>query len=85
MVNREWDIRREGRTWKGDEAFTRSRLAPGKVEMIEGKLFCTDEQRLTVMALLLENLGVDQVVRLGDPAVWRAAVAELGGQLGTRS
>jgi hypothetical protein len=30
------------------------------------------------MGLLLENVGVDRVVRLGDPEVWRAAVRELG-------
>jgi hypothetical protein len=31
-----------------------------------------------VIALLLENVGVDRVVRLGDPGVWRAAISELG-------
>ena len=30
------------------------------------------------LALLLENVGVDQAVRLGDPEVWREAVRELG-------
>jgi hypothetical protein len=26
---------------------------------------------------LLENVGVDEAVRLGDPAIWRAAIAAL--------
>jgi hypothetical protein len=26
---------------------------------------------------LLENVGVDAAIRLGDPAVWREAIAEL--------
>ena len=52
-------------------------LAPEKIEMIEGKLFLIEEDRLTMLALLLENVGVDQAVRLGDPDVWRAAVARL--------
>jgi hypothetical protein len=35
--------------------------------------------RVTMLALLLENLGADRAVRLGNPAVWRAAVTALGG------
>jgi hypothetical protein len=27
--------------------------------------------------MLLENLGIDKAVRLGNPADWKAAVAEL--------
>jgi hypothetical protein len=42
-----------------------------------GKLFWDDSQRLTLLALLLENVGVDQAVRLGDPDVWRAAIQDL--------
>ena len=30
-----------------------------------------------MLALLLENIGVDKAVRLGRPDVWRAAVAAL--------
>ncbi len=42
-----------------------------------GKLFLTDEERLTMLGLLIENVGVDAAVRLGDPEVWRQAVAAL--------
>ncbi len=28
--------------------------------------------------LLLENMGADCAVRLGDPKIWKAAVAKLG-------
>lgn len=72
-----WDIRREGRAWKGPEALARYHLVPGKIELIEGKLFWAEEARLTMLALLLENVGVDSAVRLGDPKVWREAVARL--------
>jgi hypothetical protein len=34
-------------------------------------LFWDDTERLTLLALLLENVGVDRAVRLGDPEVWR--------------
>lgn len=46
--------------------------------MAGGKLFWDETQRLTLLVLLLENVGVDQAVWLGDPEVWRAAVRELG-------
>ena len=45
--------------------------------MVDGKLFNTDEQRLLMLGMLLENLGADAAVRLGDPQVWRDAVAAL--------
>jgi hypothetical protein len=73
-----WDIRREGRAWTADEALARYQLTPEKFEMWKGRLFWDDTQRLTLLALLLENVGVNQAVRLGDPEVWRAAVRELG-------
>jgi hypothetical protein len=74
-----WDIRREGRAWRGGEAMARFQLAPEKIEMIEGRLFWSDEDRLAMLGLLLENLGADAAVRLGDPSVWKAAVADLAG------
>jgi hypothetical protein len=73
-----WDIRREGRAWIGDEAMQRYNLTPEKFEMYQGKLFWSDEDRVNMLGLMLENVGTDQAVRLGDPAVWRAAVAALG-------
>ena len=72
-----WDIRREGRAWQGDEAWNRYQLSAEKIEMIEGKLFWDEEQRINMLGLLLENVGVDAAVRLGDPHVWRDAVADL--------
>jgi hypothetical protein len=71
-----WDIRREGRAW-GKEALERWQLIPEKFEMADGKLFCSDQERLLLLALLLENIGVDAAVRLGDPRVWREAVGAL--------
>jgi hypothetical protein len=73
-----WVIRREGRAWTADEAMPRYNLTPEKFEMYQGKLFWNDEDRLNMLGLMLENVGADQAVRLGDPAVWRAAVAALG-------
>ncbi len=72
-----WNIGRTGRAWTAEEGLGRFELTPEKFEMAEGKLFWDDRQRLTLLALLLENVGVDQAVRLGDPEVWRAAIREL--------
>ena len=78
LSDSEWDIRRDGHAWDA-EAHERIELTPEKIEMYEGKLFWEDSERVTMLALLLENVGVDRAVRLGNPAVWRAAVEALGG------
>jgi hypothetical protein len=54
-----WDIGRAGRAWGTPEAMARYQLAPEKIEMVEGRLFWSNEARLTMLALLLENLGAD--------------------------
>jgi len=77
MAKVKWDIRRTGRAWGRDEAGERFQLTPEKFEMIGGKLFWTEEDRINLLGLLLENVGVDEAIRLGDPKVWKAAVAAL--------
>jgi hypothetical protein len=72
----EWDIRRKGHVWTGEEFEKRAFQAPEKIEFVAG-IFTSEEERLTVLAMLLENLGIDKVVRLGNPSDWKAAVAEL--------
>ena len=79
MPSPTWDIRRKGRVWRGEEAMARYQRSPEKIEMVKGRLFWSDEDRLTMLGLLLENVGADAAVRLGDPTVWKAAVAELPG------
>ena len=76
MNKGEWDIRREGREWSAEEFNRRIYQAPEKIEFAGG-IFVDDEERMTVLAMLLENLGIDKVIRLGNPADWKAAVAEL--------
>lgn len=73
-----WYIRRAGRSWSPSEARGRFALTPEKLEMCDGKLFWSEAERVTLLGLLLENVGVDAAVRLGDPEVWRAAVRDLG-------
>ena len=42
-----------------------------EIGLIEGEMFWTDEERLAVLALLLENVGMDPAVALGDLKLWR--------------
>ena len=39
-------------------------------------MFWTDEERLNMLALLLENVGMDAAVGLGNPALWKQAIDE---------
>ena len=49
---------------------------PEKFEAIHGKLFWNDEQRLHVLAMLLEALGLRRALTLCPPEAVRAALAE---------
>ena len=76
--NRKWNIKNEGRKWSREEVEEKYfKLCPEKIELIEGKLFWSDEERLAMLAMLLENVGADKAVRLGDKEVWKAAIAKL--------
>ena len=72
----EWKIEREGREWRSEEFEKRIYQAPEKIEYVGG-IFINERQRLTVLAMLLENLGIDRAVQLGDLEDWKAAIAEL--------
>lgn len=72
-----WQIQNEGRAWGKSEAWERYQRKPRKIEMVGGKLLSCDADREVLLALLLENVGADRAVQLGDPDVWRAAVAKL--------
>ena len=72
----EWDIQREGRVWSHEEFERRIYQAPEKIEYTGG-IFTYEDERLTVLAMLLENLGIDNAVQLGNLQDWKAAIAEL--------
>lgn len=74
-----WDIRREGRSWSKDEFLPRIDLAPEKVEASDGKLYWDEDERMMMLGLLLEGLGIDKVLRVGDPRLWPEAIGELDG------
>jgi hypothetical protein len=77
----EWDIRREGRRWTREESQRRLYQAPQQIEFAGG-IFANESERLTVLGMLLENLGIDKVIRFGNLADWKAAIADLERQSG---
>ena len=76
MTPPDWDIRRESRRWTREEFEHRIYQAPEKIEFVAG-IFSGEPQRLTVLGMLLENLGIDKVVRFGKLEDWQAAIADL--------
>ncbi|HHT9154327.1 MAG TPA: hypothetical protein ACFYD5_00785 [Candidatus Tripitaka sp. YC43] len=77
MKKIKWNIRHKGYAWKGEEAKERLKLIPEKIEMLQGKLFWSDKERLNMLGLLLENVGIDKAIRFGEPKIWREAITEL--------
>lgn len=68
----DWDIQPEGRAWRG--GIDRLELAPRKIELCEGRLFCSDEDRLVMLAMLLENVGMNAAIKLAPLERWHAAL-----------
>jgi hypothetical protein len=42
-----------------------------------GRLYGTEDERLTMLALLPENVGADKAARLGNSSIWRGAIGAL--------
>ncbi len=72
----DWDIRRKGRLWSHEEFDQRIYQAPEKIEYVDG-IFGSDRERLIVLGMLLENLGIDRAIRFGKIEDWRAAIEEV--------
>lgn len=70
-----WNIGRAGCTWTGPEGLEKLNRLPGRLEMAHGKLCLDKAERLMLLAGLLENLGLDEVVKLGRLQDWQEAIA----------
>lgn len=71
----DWDIGRTGRLWTGPEGIAKLERLPGRLELLFGKLCFNDTERRTLLAGLLENIGLDEVVQLGALHDWQQAIA----------
>ena len=76
MTQERWNIRREGQRWTKEQIDRRIVMAPEKIEFVGG-IFANDHQRYVVLGMLLENLGIDRVIRFGSLGDWKAAIADL--------
>ena len=76
-----WKIAADPAMLTGDEFWARYSHTnmPEKFEAIHGKLFWNDEQRLHVLAMLLEAVGLKRALALCPPEAIRAALAEQPG------
>ena len=69
-----WRIERQPRAWTAEEFRTRYEFLPEKFEVIDGKLLLGRNDRINLLAVLLENVGVDAAVRLGRWETWQQAL-----------
>jgi len=72
-----WNIQRAGRAWQGEEARERIYLAPEKIEMTGGKIFFSEEERIKMLGLLLENVGLDKALELCDVSLAQEAIEKI--------
>lgn len=70
-----FDIRRAGRSWTPAEFATKAEMVPGRLEVAFGRVCPTLEQRLLLLGMLLENVGLDLAVRFAEPRLWAEALA----------
>lgn len=75
-----WKFQGVGRAWNQDEINSRYEECPARIELVYGKLFWCEEDRVMLLGMLLENVGLDCAVRVGDPFAWREAIAKLDSQ-----
>lgn len=77
-----WHITRSGRAWSENEVLAKCRLIPEKPDVVGGKLYWSQADRLRMLALLLENVGLDAAIQLADRKLWREALDALDASLG---
>jgi hypothetical protein len=72
-----WDIRIEGRRWTWDEWEVRCLVMPEKLELIEGKLFWSDRERIAMLGSVLEMVGLAEAVKLAPRELWLQALGQM--------
>jgi len=64
-----WQFDREGRAWHGDETLERNNLLPdsARIKIHHGKLLFSDEERMILLAMLIENIGMAKLIEFLIP------------------
>lgn len=75
LAGQHWSIGRAGKRWVGPDILAKLDALPMKLEVLEGKLFWDDAERVRVLAALMEQFGLDQVLQVAQIAAARDAEA----------
>jgi hypothetical protein len=76
-----WNIKRKGRKISVAELEEKLADGPEKMELIDGKLYWAENERMTMLGLLIENFGIDKALKFGDLKLWKEAISEIENKL----
>ena len=72
-----FDIGLEGRTWNVTRYYELDSVLPEKMELIGGKLFWSERERLGMLSAMLEQVGLREAVKLAPRELWLEALRQL--------
>jgi hypothetical protein len=67
----------EGRRWNVDRFHALDNVLPEKFELIDGKLFWSERERIGLLGAMLEQVGLAKAVTLAPKELWLQALAQL--------
>jgi hypothetical protein len=71
-----FDIGLDGRRWNVDRFLALERVLPEKMELIDGKLFWSERERLGMLSAMLEQVGLREAVKLAPKELWLNALRQ---------
>jgi hypothetical protein len=72
-----FDIGLEGRRWTVKRFHELDDVLPEKFELIDGKLFWSERERLGMLGAMLEQVGLAKAVTLAPKKLWLQALDQL--------
>ena len=72
-----FDIGLEGKRWTVDRYHALDDVLPEKFELIDGKLFWGERERLGLLGAMLEQVGLAKAVTLAPRELWLQALDQL--------
>ena len=72
-----FDIGVEGRRWTVHRFHELDDVLPEKMELIDGKLFWIERERMGMLGAMLEQVGLAKAVTLAPKELWLQALEQL--------
>jgi hypothetical protein len=73
-----WKYGFKGRAWQGEEAHGKYLTAPEKIELFKGKILSSEDERLQMLRLLIENVGLcDTIEATAGAKEWQYAAERI--------